>query len=775
MSLHFIAFSSNDTTHAETIASAGVAASSSDVTYRSWSREDASGSALGSTVELWIDDSEAVVADITFINHNVTYEIGYAIGGQKGLRLIRNSTVPLNELKAIGLFDTILHNEFRTQPDLEQILRNRPANANTFRLQPKNRAQAVFVLAPPLPTPFSTKLLSAIKKQARQKFRSYNAREVARLTAMEAWEQVGASFGLVVTWQEANDLESRRNNQRAMLLFGMARGLDVPALLLAHTRAQLPSDVADQATRFTSDDELSEIFREFRDDVQDALNDYADAPELPLALLDKINCGNSAAENEQDHLSDYFLATQQFKSAIDGATNLIVGRKGSGKTAIALQVRDRIRADKRNIVVDLNPEGYQLVKLKELIQALTSRGVRKEFIAAFWQYVLWLEIAYKLLEKDSKTARRDGALHVKYEKLKAAFESRVDTGSGDFSERLRLLTDTIASRFTEQSNGLDALKSSQVLKIVYGTDIATIREEILSYLKLKGIIVFLFDNLDRMRTPGGFDDDDALITLGLVESLQDITKAFRRDKFEFRWLVFVRSDVYEFVVRSMPDYSKHSQLSLEWQDGELLIRILKLRIAASLGRQLQEFDTIWSEISVPMVFGRAALVFLAEASLMRPRYLIRLFESAKRRAINLDHQRITQEDYGAALDELGWTIIEDLNLELRDIVPNAENLLFDLAPLNGACGLTELNELLKARIGATDAIKRATDVLLWSGAVGLIQGASQHYIYTCGYKLGFLHALMNANPHIEVCLHPTVARLLSPESVGTSNLSYRPM
>jgi ABC-type phosphonate transport system ATPase subunit len=42
--------------------------------------------------------------------------------------------------------------------------------------------------------------------------------------------------------------------------------------------------------------------------------------------------------------------------------NIVVGRKGAGKTALFIQIRDKIRSDKRNVVVDLKPEGYQLLK-----------------------------------------------------------------------------------------------------------------------------------------------------------------------------------------------------------------------------------------------------------------------------------------------------------------------------------------------------------------------------------------------------------------------------
>jgi len=80
----------------------------------------------------------------------------------------------------------------------------------------------------------------------------------------------------------------------------------------------------------------------------------------------------------------------------------------------------------------------------------------------------------------------------------------------------------------------------------------------------------------------------------------------------------------------------------------------------------------------------------------------------------------------------------------------------------GACDMPELNRLLAEQVGATDAIKRVVDVLLWSGAIGLNDGVAIHFIYTCGYKLAFLHAQIKSNPHLEVCLHSTIARLLAP-------------
>ncbi|MGC1587177.1 MAG: hypothetical protein WA791_16010, partial [Rhodomicrobium sp.] len=77
-------------------------ASCPDLEYVVWLREDQSGSPLHRVVDGWIDDAEGFLADITFVNDNVTYEFGYAIGAGKNIRIIRNAGIDLSEVKQIG-------------------------------------------------------------------------------------------------------------------------------------------------------------------------------------------------------------------------------------------------------------------------------------------------------------------------------------------------------------------------------------------------------------------------------------------------------------------------------------------------------------------------------------------------------------------------------------------------------------------------------------------------------------------------------------------------
>jgi hypothetical protein len=218
--------------------------------------------------------------------------------------------------------------------------------------------------------------------------------------------------------------------------------------------------------------------RDFRDAVAEAQRSHVEVRPTAGRYLDAVYCGDPAAENEATQLDSYFLETEQFRLTLTGDLNIILGRKGSGKTALFLQARNKVRADKSNIVVDLAPEGFQLIKLRELILDQLSHGTRKEFIAAYWEYIIWLEIAYKLLEKDEQRVRRDSRILEAYERLKAIYEERVDS-SGDFALRLSDLTSRIVDKYLNAVHGDQPIGaiSSRTLQIIYGSEIRTVRDD----------------------------------------------------------------------------------------------------------------------------------------------------------------------------------------------------------------------------------------------------------------------------------------------------------
>ena len=759
----FVAFSSSDKIVADTISSACHAAKQPSRTLIPWNRNDPSGHPIDASVHAWVSDADEFVADVSEPNHNVTYEIGLALGMRKPIRLIRAENKDRKVLEDIGLLHNVGHDDYDGRDALGEILRQ-PVPIAPWPKRKRNREQPVYFLRVSGQKDLLRRIATNIKKTLILRFRSFDSSEIDRLTATEAYEQVSQSFGIIAVWDNSNEPDAFRQNQRCSFAVGVARGAEIPFLLFAHQDDRLPLDLDEIATRWSRVSDIDAKMRSFRDDISTAQESHVEPPTSSPRFLDQVHCGDPAAENEAVQLGVYFLETEQFRLTQTGDLNIILGRKGSGKTAVFLQTRDRTRIEKSNIVVDLEPEGYQLLKLKEFIVEQLSYGTRREFLASFWEYIVWLEIAYKLLEKDEKRVQYDSHLMVTYDRLQEEYSRRVE-GSGDFAERLASLTERIVGRYEAESGaeGANLSSSSKILEIVYGSEISSMRTEVLEYLEHKGSVFFLFDNLDRFWVPPSFTETDASIISGLVESLGDVRKRFRQDGIEFHWAIFLRSDVFEFVVRGMSDYGKLAVASVEWNDRELLIALFKNRIVRGLGLEVSHWDEIWESVSVQTVEGRPTIDFLIDSSLMRPRYLIRLFETARRRAITLGKQRIEEVDYQNAVEELSWQVLEDFDRELSDVVPDVDMLIFDLVQLGPETSLADLKGAISQRVPDPKVTDTVIDVLIWSGCIGIKGSDHPIYISDCGFKRPYIRSLMRDQDAPVVVFHPTLGTVFSGE------------
>src|SRR5690554_1246682 len=118
----FLAFASGNDFHTTILEESAAAATTLDRKIRPWSLEDPSGHPVSNTVEHWIDKADGFVGDISRVNMNVTYEIGYALGLGLPLRLIRSTNSDFTKVQKIGLLDTLAHDSYDFQPKLRTIL-----------------------------------------------------------------------------------------------------------------------------------------------------------------------------------------------------------------------------------------------------------------------------------------------------------------------------------------------------------------------------------------------------------------------------------------------------------------------------------------------------------------------------------------------------------------------------------------------------------------------------------------------------------------------------
>jgi hypothetical protein len=78
--------------------------------------------------------------------------------------------------------------------------------------------------------------------------------------------------------------------------------------------------------------------------------------------------------------------------------------------------------------------------------------------------------------------------------------------------------------------------------------------------------------------------------------------------------------------------------------------------------------------------------------------------------------------------------LEDFDLELADIVPDAKDLLFELALLGERTSLSKPRQVIQKKVGKEDLVEPVIDILIWAGCIGIITESGIVYISDCGFK-----------------------------------------
>jgi hypothetical protein len=714
--------------------------------FASWHENDIAGRFIVGPILENIEASQCLVADISTLNFNVTYEVGYAIGQGRRVILVKNRAVAGDEaeLRRVGIFDTLGYLNYENADGLYRILSSLKDFTPLKIAAGQNLGAPVYVLQLPFNIDAQTRIIARVKR-ARLRYRSFDPTEQSRLPAPEAIENVAASFGVIVPLAPATMQGSRIHNFRAAFVAGLAHGMDKASALVQAGEDPVPLDYRDLVNSYRHPGAIDDIIERFALEVTDALQAQVKAPPAAPNLLASLDMGSSTAENEFVHLGEYYVQTDQFRRALRGEVRIVVGRKGSGKTAVFAQVRDHIRPDRNQIVLDLKPEGYQLRKFKEQVLDLLEAGTREHTITAFWEYLLLLEVAYKILEKDRIYHSRDQDIYEPYQALARTYKEEAYSQEGDFSERMLRLTEQIAAAFQSIHPEAASLRLTrqQVTEFLYVHDIPELRGQIERYLQFKKGLWILFDNLDKGWSAHGLAPEDLLIIRCLLDATRKIEQSLHPKGIECHTVVFLRNDVYSLLVEATPDRGKEIRVSLDWGEPDLLRDMLKKRLVYNGLDRAAPFEQLWRQICVSLIDGEETSQYLIERSMMRPRFLLNLISHCRGFAVNFEHDRIEVDDIRRGLDAFSTDLIYDIDLEIRDVLPFAVDVLYAFLEQSALLTAEDIERLLKKKFDE-DARRKIVDVLLWYGVLGVVRPTGEvAFIYSVNYDMKRLTGLMD--------------------------------
>jgi len=734
-----------------------------------WQALDIAGQFISEKVLEGIDSCDFFIADISVLNFNVTYEIGYAIGREKRILLTKNRSIREcgPTIKEVGIFDTLGYKEYQNSIELCAFIKE-ANNSEPLNIPSKiNIKSPVYLLEGLHKTDWATRIVSRIKK-ARFLFRSFDPNEQPRLSANDAINQVSQSHGVVIPLLSCSAVGAEVHNMRGAFIAGLSDGMGKALCILQHGEEPVPLDYRDFVCISYHPDDINDYIADFAGRVAEAFQQEVKV-ELSSnnTFLQSLDLGATSAENEMRTLESYYLKTDQFLKSLRGEANIVVGRKGSGKSAIFLQVRDRERNKSGNIVLDLKPDGYKLIKFKELILSFLEEGTFQHTIMAFWEYVLLLEICYKILEKDREQHKRDHTLYESYRALADLYHAGGYEVDGDFSERMSTLMEKISTEYRSKHGDEKnvRLSAANLTEMLYRHDVKELTKQIISYMSHKEVCWLLFDNIDKGWPTSGLEHDDLLIIRALIDATKKIERQLGKSKIEVNTIVFLRNDVYELLVKETSDRGKEASVLLDWTDPDLLRELVRLRIASNNIIGDSSFEGLWPRICVSHYDGEESSQYLIDRSLMRPRFLLNLISQCKSFAINLNHDKIQAEDIDKGLTAYSTDLLADIGYEINDVDNRVDDILYAFIGSKSKINKNEIDSVLSAFGVDNSFFEKIFELLLWYGFIGLVIDGEAKYIYNFNYSMKLVSGIIKKRGDVDYLINPAFWPALMIESI----------
>lgn len=636
-----------------------------------------------------IDEAKVAAFDITTLNPNVLFELGYAIARGRNIWLLHegSDTQARDRWKQFKLLSGVGEVRWTNSDDIQAAyLRETPHLAETSlyddliepNLTPRIEG-SLFLLPSFHATDASKALGRRIDREVRRGVRVVSADPTESALnplswyAQKAYETAGTIAHFVADRRDMAWL----HNARTALVAGLSRGFERPLLMLGEENYSAPFDYQDELRIYRNADEccahadswLRQLILEPEDDMS--------GRRIKLVTeLRGLRFGEHVAENEADLLSAYFVETAAFDDVMASRNTLFLGRKGTGKTANMLQAASRLREDVRNLVVVIKPQAYEMEALVALLGKL-PRDVTSYTVMSLWSFLLQTEVAR--VAALTITSRHPGVPQSDDERKLMQFIEDADFDPMDefavrFERTVAALEASGVTNAGSTSQGRDLLNEA-----LHSEAIRVLRSLLGPVLRGRERVAILIDNLDKAWDKRTELEAASHLLLGLLSAVGKVSidyskEDFWRDRVELTLATFLRSDIYAYLQRAAREPDKMPTTIVDWRDPDLLLRVIEERFLAARP-QGQEARELWEKFFCRTVRGRELKDFLSWRVLPRPRDMVYLCNAATISAVNARRDRVTERDFlngetiysqfafEALLVENGITI-----LELEDVL-----------------------------------------------------------------------------------------------------------
>lgn len=387
-----------------------------------------------------------------------------------------------------------------------------------------------------------------------------------------------------------------------------------------------------------------------------------------MTLLEEIR-ENWKLDAKTENTDRYFFHVKELKRIVDGKRSYVIGRKGTGKTAISQFISGF--TDPHIFTEKLS---FKHFPFNELYGLKNSGYTAPNQYITLWKFIIYSYVC-KMMARNEVISAQVG---IPLKKLYAP--EPVDSLH-------RWIKRWTANDFSLQILGTGGKIG---LKEISSTDswisrVDTLESVIATYLDRSTYYV-IFDELDEdyknIVDKNQYENYTHLLT-GLFKAVQDIKATFRDSRFRIFPIIFLRDDIYSVLTDADKTKWDDFKIDLEW-DKKKIRDLLAFRIsqARESAAQLLTFDAAWNLLfdPAPIEMGNArqnrmsAFEFMARSTHLRPRDFTKYIQACAE-SVSESTTRIPAETVKKVDKTFSSYLKRELIDEIHGVIPDISAVL----------------------------------------------------------------------------------------------------
>lgn len=466
-------------------------------------------------------------------------------------------------------------------------------------------------------------------------------------------------------------------------------------------------------------------------------------------LLQKI-ADNWMLDARLEDSAKYFYNFSEVKSILDNHKCYVIGRKGTGKTAICQHIITTKQYDAFSTKLS-----FKNFPFNELYSLQNNKYTMPNQYITLWKYLIYSTVCKMMVTNEAV----EPSVRTELSKLYPEKDAR------QLARKVSEWTSVKFGATVLGTGGSIGLSRENTVTEFSWIEKCDMLEDIIVQYATESKYYIVFDELDEdYREINDNQTSDSYIYLltSLFKAVQDVKATFAETCVMIMPIVFLRDDIYMLIKDSDKNKWSDLKIELEWTESKL-----KDMLAYRISREISEkepplgFKKAWEkifsnkEISYGTNQGKRtdSFDFISRDTHLRPRDFIRYIQNCSEEAARRDNplvfgstikyvDRSFSNYLRAEIEDEVYPLLPDIN-NIFQILSNMRKQIFDAKEF-----INEYNKYLKAGTISEKNVDKVLDVLYNFSVIGNQNKFQDHKQY---FK--YLHTNMTYNKEEKIVIH----------------------